>query len=64
MSKHRKMEEPVAPPPPAPEPVGIECPRCGCRHFEVLKTFRYPKGIRRRKECRHCGRRVNTYETL
>jgi len=43
---------------------GLECPRCGCRHFRVLYTRRAIGGrILRRRECRHCGRRVTTYET-
>ena len=42
---------------------GIECPYCGCRHLPVLYTRRYPYGrIRRVRTCRHCGRRVTTYE--
>jgi transcriptional regulator NrdR family protein len=42
---------------------GIACPACGCRHFRVLYT-RPALGDRllRRRECRHCGRRVTTYE--
>jgi len=47
----------------APEKRGIECPRCGCKHFTVIYT-RPTEGlrIRRRRECRHCGRRITTYE--
>jgi len=42
---------------------GLECPRCGCHHFRVLYTRRAWGGrILRRRECRHCGRRVTTYE--
>ena len=42
---------------------GLECPRCGCRHFRVLHTRRASGGrILRRRECRHCGRRMTTYE--
>ena len=42
---------------------GIACPGCGCRHFRVLYTRRAPGGrLMRRRECRHCGRRVTTYE--
>ena len=42
---------------------GIECPKCGCRHFRVIYT-RAARGNRiiRRRECRHCGRRMTTYE--
>jgi len=42
---------------------GLECPRCGCRHFHVLYTRAAIGGrILRRRECRHCGRRLTTYE--
>jgi transcriptional regulator NrdR family protein len=46
-------------PPPAR---GIECPRCGCRHFYVVYTRPRDGQIVRRKECRHCGRRITTWE--
>jgi transcriptional regulator NrdR family protein len=42
---------------------GLECPRCGCKHFWVVYTRKAPRGcVRRRRECRHCGRRITTYE--
>jgi len=42
---------------------GLECPGCGCTHFRVLYTRRALGGrLLRRRECRHCGRRVTTYE--
>ena len=42
---------------------GLECPGCGCRHFHVLYTRAAIGGrILRRRECRHCGRRLTTYE--
>lgn len=45
-------------------PRGIECPQCGCRYFYTTHTEPLRDGrIRRRKECRHCGRRVVTLET-
>jgi len=44
-------------------PRGIECPKCGCRHFYTTNTEPLRDGrIRRRKMCRHCGRRIVTYE--
>jgi len=56
------MTQPVMPQP-APEQRGIECPRCGCRHFRVVYTRPAQGGrIVRRRECRHCGRRITTYE--
>ncbi|MCC7408757.1 MAG: hypothetical protein IT442_11845 [Phycisphaeraceae bacterium] len=49
----------------APERRGLECPKCGCAHFRVLYTRRAWGGrVLRRRACRHCGRRVTTYERL
>ena len=42
---------------------GIVCPRCGCAHFRVIYTRALWGGrIVRRRECRHCSRRVTTTE--
>lgn len=42
---------------------GLECPHCGCGHFRVLYTRSKPGGrLLRRRECRHCGKRITTYE--
>ncbi|HOF18979.1 MAG TPA: hypothetical protein PK082_08710 [Phycisphaerae bacterium] len=42
---------------------GIACPKCGCRHFHVVYTRATTQGrVMRRRECRHCGRRITTYE--
>jgi len=42
---------------------GLECRRCGCRHFYVIYTRRGPGGsLVRRRECRHCGQRMTTLE--
>ena len=41
---------------------GIECPRCGCRHLYVVYTRHRGKKVLRLRECRHCGRRIMTYE--
>lgn len=60
MSKARK----VKPPPPKPEPVGLECPGCGCRHFYTIYTRTHVGRIVRRRECRYCGRRVTTAERV
>jgi transcriptional regulator NrdR family protein len=44
--------------------LGIACPTCGCRHFDTTHTEPLRDGrIRRRKVCRHCGRKVLTYES-
>jgi len=43
--------------------LGLVCPNCGCRHFYTTHTEPLRDGrIRRRKLCRHCGRKVLTYE--
>ncbi len=48
---------------PSPSERGICCPRCGCRHFKTTHTEPLRDGrIRRRKICRHCGRRIVTFE--
>lgn len=42
---------------------GIQCPACGCRHFFVIYTRRGAgEKLVRRRECRHCGRRITTWE--
>ena len=44
--------------------VGLECPDCGCGHWETVYTRPGPAGkIIRRRQCRHCGRRMTTVET-
>lgn len=50
----------------APEDgVGIECRECGCRHFFVIYTRAVSeRRIMRRRECRHCGWRITTYERV
>jgi len=43
---------------------GLECPKCGCGHFAVIYTRPVRDNrLMRRRECRHCGRRITTYET-
>jgi hypothetical protein len=42
---------------------GLECRWCGCRHFRVVYTQPTWGGrIMRRRECRHCGKRMTTWE--
>lgn len=42
---------------------GFVCRRCGCRHFNVVKTERREDGsIRRLRKCRHCGWPLKTIE--
>ncbi len=49
----------------APKPyAGLECSRCGCRHFHTTHTTQKKGFIRRRKECRNCGKIINTREEI
>ena len=64
--ERKRYTEPITPgsPPPghADAERGIECPLCGCHHFRVVYTRRQAGRILRRRECRHCGRRLSTVE--
>ena len=45
--------------------VGLVCPRCNGRDFRVIYTRRQEHDtIVRRRECRHCGRRITTRERV
>lgn len=41
---------------------GLACPKCGCRHLDVVYTRARPGCIVRLRECRYCGRRIPTRE--
>ena len=42
---------------------GLECRKCGCKHFRVIYTRpAWGNRIVRRCECRHCARRLTTWE--
>ena len=48
---------------PQDEQRGLECRECGCKHFRVIYTrAAYGGRIMRRRECRHCGTRITTWE--
>jgi len=58
---------PLTPSRPAPiavEPLGIRCPRCGCRHLPVYYVRPRGRGKLRVRVCRNCGRKVVTRETV
>jgi transcriptional regulator NrdR family protein len=58
--------KPAKPPAaPAPKPAsGLCCRDCGCRELRVIYMRKAPLGrVRRRRECRHCGKRTTTYES-
>jgi hypothetical protein len=42
--------------------VGLVCRKCGCREFFVVYTRKVLGGIRRLRQCRHCGGRRMTVE--
>jgi len=43
---------------------GLVCRACGCQHFRVVYVRPLPNGVvLRRRECRHCGKRMTTRET-
>jgi len=49
--------------PPEQDQRGLACRHCGCKHFRVVYTRPTWGGrIMRRRECRHCGKRVTTWE--
>lgn len=43
---------------------GLKCPECGCRLSTVKETRKSPHGIRRIRQCEHCGDTYGTYEKL
>ncbi|MEW6199156.1 MAG: hypothetical protein AB1601_10920 [Planctomycetota bacterium] len=48
--------------PPDKDDRGLECRKCGCRHFFVDHTRRANGMIVRYRRCRHCGQRMTTCE--
>jgi transcriptional regulator NrdR family protein len=44
--------------------IGLECPDCGCRDFRTVRTTRKADHVQRVRQCRHCGRRVVTWERI
>jgi hypothetical protein len=41
---------------------GLECRYCGCKDFRVIYTRDRIGGIRRKRECRNCGKAIWTME--
>lgn len=61
--KRKHYTEPICPGVDPEDAEGLVCPDCGCRHFRVVSTRRALRGrILRRRECRHCGKRLTTME--
>ena len=59
------MNEATRPKTEQEEQRGLVCPQCGRGHFFVVYTRRVHGGkIMRSRKCRHCGRRVITYESV
>lgn len=42
----------------------MRCPYCASADFKVTNSRDVENGIRRRRECRQCGRRFTTYERI
>ncbi|MCL2701949.1 MAG: hypothetical protein FWE88_09715 [Phycisphaerae bacterium] len=42
--------------------LGVVCSRCGCADLRVETTRDAPGKIIRYRLCRHCGKRITTYE--
>lgn len=49
-------------PPPADPAVGIVCRGCGCADLRVIYVRHRMAFTFRLRECRHCGKRVQTKE--
>lgn len=48
---------------PAQDKRGLECRYRGYKHFRVIYTRpKWGGRIMRRRECRHCGKRVTTWQ--
>ncbi len=59
------MNRPPSEPRSDPVERGLRCRKCGCGHFRVVYTRRAAGGrIVRRRECRHCGTRLTTWERI
>jgi len=43
---------------------GLKCHDCGGKRFKVIYTRSGPGVIKRRRECRGCGRRLTTWERV
>lgn len=43
---------------------GMHCPQCNCADLRAYYTRRETKRVRRVRICRHCGTRVQTFETI
>ena len=66
MSERKRYTEHITPGV-SPESLekGLVCGRCNCRHVRVIYTRPGAAGeVIRRRECRHCGFRVTTVETV
>ena len=60
----RKKWDPTQAEGPSGDRRGLACRACGCRHFRVIYTRPAWGGrIVRRRECRHCGKRMTTWES-
>jgi transcriptional regulator NrdR family protein len=44
--------------------LGLICRKCGCTDLRVKHTRRFRDKIIRERECRYCGKRMRSTETL
>jgi hypothetical protein len=59
----RKTWDPAQAGGPTGDKRGLECRYCGRKHFHVMYTRRGAGDkLIRRRECRHCGKRMTTWE--
>jgi DNA-directed RNA polymerase subunit RPC12/RpoP len=59
------VTDPIPQTTPSADQRGLVCRHCGCKHFYVVYTRPAGGGkLVRRRECRHCGRRVTTWEKM
>jgi hypothetical protein len=61
VSRKEKQHEPASPAS-ATEYQQVQCRKCGCRHFRVGYMKHKPRGIMRKRICRHCGTPLITWE--
>lgn len=43
---------------------GLKCPKCHCHNFETVRTDPVDRAIARVRQCRNCGGRIHTTETI
>lgn len=57
-----EQQKPTAAMPTAEPQNGLQCAYCGCCDIRTIETRPGYRFIRRRRECRNCGKRFTTTE--